>query len=404
MSEYEFDYQPGKIVGGVDCVSRIGAELTAKGLERALVMCGSTVGSTSEVMDPLQEGLGDSLAGVFDETSAKKRLRTALAAAERARELDADVLVAAGGGSTLDTAKATAALSSYDDIRSAAERMVEAGDVPVADDGEPLPIAAVPTTLAGADLSVIAGSKLTLDREDPRPENEIPNGSVSDSRLMPTVLCYDAALFAATPTGLLTASAMNGFDKAVEALYSPYATPVTDGTATEGARLLYENAAALAAEDPDLDALSDAVDGIVLAQYGISTPGRYKASIIHAFSHGFSHDYDVHQGTIHAVVAPHVLRFVFEQVDGSRAALARAFGAPVGELDDDGLAAAAVAGVESVRDDLGLPARLRDVDGLEESALPGVAAAIVDDGLMAARPEGVSVDPEAVEDVLRAAW
>jgi len=403
MSDFEFDYRPGKIVGGAGCVDRIGTELEAKGLERALVLCGSTVGATPEVMDPLREGLGDSLVGVFDETSAAKRLGTALAAAERARELNADALVAAGGGSALDTAKTAAVLTSYDSPRDAAEGMVESGDVS-AGSGDPLPTVAVPTTLAGADLSVIAGTKLTLDPDDPRPGSEIPDGSVSDSRLMPTLLCYDAALFAATPTDLLTASAMNGFDKAVEALYSPYATPVTDGTATEGVRLFAENAAALAADDPDLGSLSDAVDGIVLAQYGVSTPGRYKLSVIHAFGHGFSRDYDVHQGTVHGVLAPHVLRFVFGQVDGSRAALARALGAPVGELDDEGLAAAAVEGVEAVRDDLGLPSRLRDIDGVDKSDLPGIAADIVADSLMDARPEGVDVSPEAVEDVLRAAW
>ena len=197
---------------------------------------------------------------------------------------------------------------------------------------------------------------------------------------------------------------MNGFDKAVEALYSPYATPVTDGTATEGVRLLYENAAALATDNPDLDTLSDAIDGIVLAQYGISTPGRYKVSIIHAFGHGFSYDYDVHQGTIHAVVAPHVLRFVFDQVDGGRTALARAFGEDTAGMDAAELAEAAVTGVESVRDALGLPSRLRDIDELREESLPSIAVEIVEDGLMDARPGGVTVDADAAEEVLRNAW
>ncbi|RNJ26317.1 iron-containing alcohol dehydrogenase [Halosegnis longus] len=155
---------------------------------------------------------------------------------------------------------------------------------------------------------------------------------------------------------------------------------------------------------PVVEGVEHVGDGVVLAQYGISTPGRYKASIIHAFGHGFSHDYDVHQGTIHAVVAPHVLRFVFEQVDGSRTALARAFGARTEATDDGELAEAAVAGVESVRDDLGLPSRLRDIDELREASLPSIAVEIVEDGLMDARPEGVAVDADAVEGVLRDAW
>ncbi|MUW14630.1 hypothetical protein GJ633_08075 [Halorubrum sp. CBA1125] len=61
-------------------------------------------------------------------------------------------------------------------------------------------------------------------------------------------------------------------------------------------------------------------------------------------------------------------------------------------------------GVESVRDDLGLPARLRDVGGVERGDFSAVAAAILDDGLLGARPEGVSVDAESVEAVLEDAW
>ncbi|MFC6737655.1 iron-containing alcohol dehydrogenase, partial [Halolamina salina] len=180
----------------------------------------------------------------------------------------------------------------------------------------PTPVIAVPTTLAGADLSVIGGVGLSLDRDaDP---SEIPSGGVSDRRLMPTALCYDPELFETTPRSVLTASAMNGFDKAVECLYSPHATPITDGTASRALSLMQSGFSALPEEDPDPATFDDAVAGVVAAQYGISTPGAYRASIIHAFGHGFSNDYDAHQGTVHGVLAPHVLRSVFAEVDGRR--------------------------------------------------------------------------------------
>jgi alcohol dehydrogenase len=399
MNGFEFDYRPGKVLGGPGCVDRVGAELAALGSTRALVVCGPTVGSTAAVMDPLRAGLGDALVGVFDGAAADKRLGTALAVAERAREAEADALVGVGGGAALDTARTAAALASHSDPRVAAERATESGSLGVAADGEPLRVAAVPTTLSGAELSAIAGTTLTLTGR-----SDAPSGSVSDPELMPALLCYDPELFVATPPKLRAASAMNGFDKAVEAVYSPYATPITDGTATHGIGLLRRHATALAAEDPDLGELNAAIGGIVCAQYGVSTPGRYKASIIHAFGHGFSHGYDVHQGVVHAAVAPAVLRFVFGQVEGRRELLADAFGADTATLDRGELATAVVSGVESVRDDLGLPARLRDVPGVERGEFPAVAAAVLDDGLLGARPEGVSVDAESVEAVLEDAW
>jgi alcohol dehydrogenase class IV len=401
---FAFDYAPGKLVSGPGCVGDLGDELDSRGLDRAMVMCGSTVGSTAAVMEPVRAGLADHLVDVFDRTSAKKYLGTAAEAAALVEAADIDAIVAVGGGSALDTAKATAALTSHDGPPEAvAEEMIAAGNVTAAAEGDPVPVIAVPTTLAGADLSVIAGTNLTLDPGD-MPDHEIPSGSVVGPGLMPTALFYDADLFAATPSGLLTASAMNGFDKALEALYSRHATPVTDGTATRAIRLFSEHAAVLNEDDPDRKRLTDAVNGIVLAQYGVSTPGTYKLSVIHAFGHGFSHDYEAHQGTVHAIVAPHVLRYLFHRVDGRRHLLAEAFGIDTDGFTDEEVAGAVIDQVVAVRDALELPAELRRIDGLDRDHLPSIAQTIADDGLMSGRPEGLEMDVDDIEDVLRTAW
>jgi alcohol dehydrogenase class IV len=261
-------------------------------------------------------------------------------------------------------------------------------------------VIAVPTTLAGADLSVIGGVGLTLDADaDP---SEIESGGVSDRRLMPTALCYDPELFETTPRSVLTASAMNGFDKAVECLYSPHATPITDGTASRGLSLMQSGFAALAEEEPDPEQFDDAVAGVVCAQYGISTPGAYRASIIHAFGHGFSNDYDAHQGTVHGVLAPHVLRYVFSEVDGRRGLLAEAFGVETAGKSADELAESVIDAVAGVRDDLGLPTQLREIEGLGREHLPAIAETIHDDSLFAEAPVQPSVDE--IEDVLQTAW
>ena len=402
--QFEFDYCPGKIVCRPGCATDLGAELDRRGFERALVVCGSTVGSTPEVMDPVRDGLGDRLARVFDETTPEKYLRTAVEGAERVREEDADVLVAVGGGSSLDTAKVVSALTTYDDSPAeAGRRAVERESLPLSDDAAPVPIVAVPTTLAGADLSVIAGVKLAMD-PDARPDDEFPNGGVGDERLMPTALFYDADLYRTTPRSVLTASAMNGFDKGVEALYTRHSTPVTDGTAVRGLRLLRLGLPTLREDPMDEDDLDDVLAGIVLVQYGVSTPGSYKLSIIHAFGHGFSQDYDAHQGAVHGIVAPHVLRYLFERVDGRRHLLAEAFGIRTDDKTDAEVAEAVVGAVADVRDALGLPDRLRDVDGLSRSDLDDIAQIIVADSLMDTVPSGLDPTADDVEAVLRSAW
>ncbi|WP_336023769.1 iron-containing alcohol dehydrogenase family protein [Halobellus salinisoli] len=414
---FSFDYRTGKIVVGSGCVARLGDEIDRLGRERAMLVSGQTVGTTAAVVDPLRAGLGDRLVAEFPETTPAKTLGTALDGLRLAREHDVDVVVAVGGGSTLDTAKTLAALSSHDrssetaDAATVAERAVETGELPVADDGDPLSIVAVPTTLAGADLSDIAGVTLTLDRDadtDGGTRSDAdegpPSGGVGDPRLMPSALFYDADLYRTTPRSVLAASAMNGFDKGVEMLYSPHATPITDGTAARGLRLLASGLGTIREDPMDESRLADVLGGIVNVQYGLAGREGYRASIIHAFGHGFSHGFDVHQGTIHGVVAPHVLRYVFGEIDGRRRLLAEALGRSIDGASDAAVADAVVAAVETVRDDLGLPSRLRDLDGIARADLDDVAAAIHDDSLLDVAPEGIDPDVAAIRTVLDTAW
>jgi len=88
--EYRFSYDPGTITYGRHAVDHIADELEQIGAERALIVCGSTVGSTDAVIDPVIEGTGDRLAAVFDETTPDKRLSTAFEGVERMRENDVD--------------------------------------------------------------------------------------------------------------------------------------------------------------------------------------------------------------------------------------------------------------------------------------------------------------------------
>ncbi|WP_256308961.1 iron-containing alcohol dehydrogenase family protein [Halobellus litoreus] len=400
---FTFDFRPGTIVVGAGCLDRLGDELDRRGRERALLVGGRTAGTTPAVVDPIREGLGDRLVAEFPETTPAKTLGTALDGLRLARDRDVDVVVAVGGGSTLDTTKTLAALSSHEDSESVAERAVETGELPVAADGDPLPIVAVPTTLAGADLSDIAGVTLTLDG-DVSADASHETGGVGDPRLMPEALFYDGDLYRTTPTSVLAASAMNGFDKGIEMLYSPHATPVTDGTAARGLRLLQSGLRTIRAEPMDADRLADVLGGIVNVQYGLAGVDGYRASIIHAFGHGFSHGHDVHQGTIHGVLAPQVLRYVFDSVDGRRDLLGEALGVDVAGLSDTAVAAGVVDAVAAVRDDLGLPNRLRDVEGVEQEHFPEVAAIVADDDLLDVAPDGLDPTVGEIVGILERAW
>ncbi|MFD1564008.1 iron-containing alcohol dehydrogenase family protein [Haloarchaeobius amylolyticus] len=396
---FRFDYDPATISFGAGCVDDLAADLERRGLERALLVCGSTVGSTPAVIDPVRTGLGDRLAGVFDETTPKKRLATALEGRERLREVDADVIVSLGGGSSLDVAKVVSTLAASDrSVDDVAAAFAETRTIAVPADGL-VPIVAIPTTLAGADLSTGAGitaAPATL------PVDEEVGGGVGDPRLMPAAVFYDPELIATTPDSVLAGSAMNGFDKGIETLYANNATPVTDATARHGLEKLVDGLEAFGNGNRDLDTFETILEGTVLVQYGISRPGETTLSIVHAFGHGLTRTDDVQQGAAHAVVVPHVLEYLFEQpdVDARVGLLADALG--VGDAADQ--AAAVVEAVTEVRDALELPTRLRDVDGPEPDAFTAVAEAILADSFMANAPPGLDPTVAEIERVLEAAW
>uniref|UniRef100_UPI00373FD936 iron-containing alcohol dehydrogenase n=1 Tax=Halarchaeum acidiphilum TaxID=489138 RepID=UPI00373FD936 len=108
----------------------------------------------------------------------------------------------------------------------------------------------------------------------------------------------------------------------------------------------------------------------------------------------------VQQGAAHAIVAPHALAHLFEHGDCRRDLLADALG--VGT--DADAASGVIDAVTTVRDGLGLPARLREIEDIEEDDLSAIAATTAADALVENVPEGVDVSAEALAAVLRAAW
>ena len=394
---FRFEYNPSILRYGTGCVDDLSAELDTNGYDRALVVCGSTVGSTPAVIDPVTDGLGEKLAGVFAETTPEKRLETACDGLEAMKTHDADVLVSLGGGSSLDVAKVISVLAADGrDSRDVGHELAETGSISIPSDPLP-PIVAIPTTLAGADLSIGAG--VTAAPTSGLVDSST-SGGISDPRLMPNSVFYDPELFATTPKRILAASAMNGFDKGLETVYARNVTPITDATATRGLRLLDEGLRQLGDQTVTEELLEPVVEGTLLVQYGISRPEESTLSIIHAFGHGLTRTYDVQQGTAHGIVAPHILEYLFENVDGRRELLAEAFAVD----DRPDTAAAIVESVKQVRDALGLPAQLRDIDGSDPAEFPEVAEAIRTDPIIANVPRGLDPTTEEIEGVLEAAY
>ena len=407
---FDFGYQPPSIHYGRGRLGELDGLLAELGCERALVVCGRNVGANRALMDPLEDGLGERHADTFAATTPDKRLATAHAAATRADEVDADVLVPVGGGSSLDVATVAAGIRgrSLADVRRS---VAETGGIsPPADH---TPLVPVPTTLAGADLSPIAGITVELPDEsawagdtsaadDPATDDgaggggEEPVISTGVGGVEPTAVVYDPAAVETTPRGPLTGSAMNGFDKAIESLYAATATPVTDATATRAVEYLVPGLSALLAADGyDERAMDRAVAGVILAQYGVSRGETTTLNLLHALGHGLRDAFGLQQGIAHAVLAPHGVAALFDAGVDSEP-LTTAFAVESG--------AAVVGEIERVRDALALPTRLRDLDGVTRARIDEAAAITAADSLAATVPEPFTLTEATAREIIEAAW
>lgn len=404
-NSFTFEYQPGTIHHGPGVVANLESALERHGLSRALIISDSSITSVSAVMNPVREGMGDRLVDVFDGVTPEKYLKSVYEGAKCVREEDIDALVALGGGSSLDIAKLISVLVGHDrpldeiinDILDRKEMILPPVDASLTD------LFAIPTTLPGADLSQVAGVKLSMEPED-TPKSDISSGGVSDQRLIPAAVFYDVELFSTTPDHILATSVMNGYDKGIEMLYSRHRTPITDATAMRGVRLLQSELPAITHDSTDENELSRILQGITLAQYGLSTPNEYRASIIHAFGHALSRSYDIQQGIAHAIAAPHVLRYLFDNVHGRRDQLAEALHVQDDAASDEATAKAVIEAVENTRNTLELPSQLRSIDEAEQSHSSDLAQAVIEDSFMEAAPRELDPTKKEIEAVFKEMW
>ncbi len=274
--------------------------------------------------------------------------------AERAREAaahcGADVLVSVGGGSTTGLAKAIALTSG-------------------------LPIVAVPTTYAGSEATSVWG--LT---EGARKTTGV------DSRVLPRVIVYDAALTTSLPVPMSVASGLNALAHCIDSMWAPAADPINRAFAAEGIRALRSGLPAVAADPRNLEARERMLYAAYMSAVAFASAG---AGLHHKICHVLGGAYNLPHAQMHAVVLPYVLAFNGPAMPEAEDRIAGALGATQ-----------ALGGLEQLRQEVQAPRALGDY-GLAESDIPAAAQAILP-AVPPGNPRAVTAD--GLRRLLRAAW
>jgi len=295
--------------------------------------------------------------GVYDGVRPHVPVETVHDAAARAVELEADGLVALGGGSAIDTGKAVAA-----ELASSSERTLR--------------VVAVPTTYAGAEWTPYFGMLLGPGRK----------GGGVDGRATPVAAVYDPELTLDLPLDATVGTAMNALAHCAEAYYHPAASRRSARHADTGATAIGHALPLVARAPRGIYGRTRLLEGAMRAAFALAESGLCLA---HAMAQALGGRYGLPQGAMNALCLPAALRFNDEAVPEAVARFAAALGA------DD----AATRVEELAR--LGGFERLRDF-GVPENELDDVAVAIVARAGAKANPRPASAEDVAV--LLRSIW
>lgn len=355
MTPYRFAATT-RVVGGRGLLSSLATEVGRTGARRFLLVTDTGI---RHLAQPVAEALGDLLVATYDGCVPNAEASTVAVLADRIRESGADGLVALGGGSVIDTAKAAAMLVTLGG-ESILEHLSSRLTGPLK-----LRLACIPTT-AGTGSEVSIGAVV----KDPDRRMKLVLGS---QYLTPDLALLMPELTVGLPPALTAATGFDALTHAIEAYLSPRANPFTDALALDAARRIVHWLPAAMDRPDDLTAREQMLAASTMAAQAFNSA---QLGACHAVSHALGGLHEVPHGVANALLLPSVMAFNEEACKLRWPALTLALGG----ADPVGL-------VSALRRRLALPERLSQV-GVAPGA--GLVALAMADPFMRLNPRPVT--------------
>jgi alcohol dehydrogenase class IV len=294
---------------------------------------------------------------VFDDVEPDPSVGTARRSAEFARRFTPNGIIGLGGGSSLDIAKATAAILANE---TPLDRMWGVGNI----EKPALPMILLPTT-AGTGSEVTPNCILT----DVKPDgSHMKKGIVSPHMLARTAI-VDPLLTVTAPPAVTAASGMDALTHAIETYVSKSAQPITMPLALEAIRLIGKHLRRAVADGGDLEARRHMANASMLA--GLAFANGFLGAV-HAIAMAMGGQFNVAHGIANALMLPYVMEFNEMAATEKFARIAEALGEPTQGLSEREAARRAALAVHQLVTDVGLPHVLADVR-ISEDRIPALA-------------------------------
>ncbi len=359
---------------GAGAIKDIATEAKNRGFKKALVCSDPDLikfGVTKKVLDILDEA---SLAyEVYSNIKQNPTIENVQTGVEAFKKSGADYLVAIGGGSSMDTAKAIGIIVNnpeFADVRSL-EGVAPTKNASV-------PIIAVPTT-AGTAAEVTINYVIT----DAEKNRKMVCVDVHD---IPVVAVVDPDMMSTMPKGLTAATGMDALTHAIEGYITKGAWELSDMFHLKAIEIIARTLRGAVDNTPE------GREGMALGQYiagmGFSNVGL---GIVHSMAHPLGALYDTPHGVANAIILPTVMEYNAPATGGKYREIARAMGVEgTDAMSQEEYRKAAIDAVKKLSQDVGIPADLKEIVKPEDIAF--LAQSAFDDACRPGNPRDTSVE------------
>ena len=357
---------------GSGAIREIVTEVKARGFKKAMVCSDPDLikfGVTKKVTDLLDAANLDYV--VYSDIKPNPTIENVQSGVKALQEAKADYMIAIGGGSSMDTAKAIGIIDKnpeFSDVRS-----LEG----VAETKNPCtPILAVPTT-AGTAAEVTINYVITDAQKDRKMVCVDPHD-------LPVVAFVDPDMMASMPKGLTAATGMDALTHAIEGYITAGAWEMSDMFHIKAIEIIARSVRGAVESTPE------GREGMAVGQYiagmGFSNVGL---GIVHSMAHPLGALYDTPHGVANAIILPTVMEYNAPATGTKYKDIAEAMGVDTTGMDQEAYRKAAVDAVKKLSQDVGIPADLKEIVKVED--LDFLSQSAYDDACRPGNPRETSV-------------
>jgi alcohol dehydrogenase len=335
LNSFSFEL-PTRIEYGVGAATRLAGIIKALDAESILVITDKGIGDSGLLGRIFNLLDADNVAWkVFDNVEPNPKDYNVQEGAEMAMQLEPDCLLAIGGGSPIDCAKAIAVVARQGGAARDYEGPHKIG-------ADVLPLIAIPTT-AGTGSEVTFSSVITDSHEKYK-------FSIKDPRIAPKVALVDPEMTLTMPPDLTAATGMDALTHAVEGFSANVSEPLADSAALYAIEIINTYLRGAVSDGNNLEARAGMLLGSVLAGIAFS---HSDVAAVHCVAEALGGKYDAAHGVCNAVVLPAVMEYNLEYCKDRYARIATAMGLSYDNVDAG--ARQAVKAVQKLASDVHLP-------------------------------------------------